>query len=111
MTIKEIFDSMAYGPAPESSSEALAWIAKHGGQFGHYIDGAFTAPGETFTTANPATGKPLAKVTQGTVDDVATAVQAARTTGASTAWAIRAPRSTVNGSAPVFRTMIWISPP
>ncbi|MBL9050060.1 MAG: aldehyde dehydrogenase family protein [Tabrizicola sp.] len=78
MTIKEIFDSMAYGPAPESATEALAWIAKHNGTFGHFIDGSFTAPGETFTTSNPATGKPLAKVTQGTPDDVATAVAAAR---------------------------------
>ena len=78
MTIKEIFDSMAYGPAPESAAEALAWIAKHNGTFGHYIDGAFTKPGDTFTTANPATGKPLAQVTQGTADDVASAVQAAR---------------------------------
>jgi aldehyde dehydrogenase (NAD+) len=78
MTIKEIFDSMAYGPAPESASEALAWIAKHHGTFGHYIDGQFTAPGETFTTSNPATGKPLAEVTQGTAEDVTRAVQAAR---------------------------------
>ena len=53
MTIKEIFDSMAYGPAPESATEALAWIAKHNGTFGHFIDGAFTKPGETFTTAQP----------------------------------------------------------
>ena len=52
MTIKEIFDSMAYGPAPESASEALAWIAKHQGSFGHFIDGQFTAPGQTFTTHN-----------------------------------------------------------
>lgn len=78
MTIKEIFDSMAYGPAPESATEALAWIAKHGATFGHYIDGQFTAPGETFITANPATGKPLARVSQGTPDDVTKAVQAAR---------------------------------
>ncbi|WP_149587956.1 aldehyde dehydrogenase family protein [Tabrizicola flagellatus] len=78
MTIKEIFDSMAYGPAPESAAEALAWIAKHGATFGHYIDGQFTAPGETFTTANPATGKPLAQVTQGTAEDVAKAVAAAK---------------------------------
>ena len=78
MTIKEIFDSMAYGPAPESASEALAWIARHKGTFGHYIDGSFTAPGETFATHNPATGKPLAQVTQGTADDVAAAVAAAR---------------------------------
>jgi aldehyde dehydrogenase (NAD+) len=78
MTIKEIFDSMAYGPAPESTTDALAWIARHNATFGHYIDGCFTKPGETFTTANPATGKPLAQVTQGTADDVARAVQAAR---------------------------------
>ncbi|WP_136645309.1 aldehyde dehydrogenase family protein [Tabrizicola sp. YIM 78059] len=78
MTIKEIFDSMAYGPAPESAAEALAWIAGHEGRFGHYIDGAFTVPGETFTTNNPATGKPLAQVTQGTAEDVAKAVAAAR---------------------------------
>jgi aldehyde dehydrogenase (NAD+) len=78
MTIKEIFDSMAYGPAPESAAEALAWIARHNGTFGHYIDGSFTAPGPTFTTANPATGKPLAQVTQGSPEDVAKAVAAAR---------------------------------
>ena len=78
MTIKEIFDSMAYGPAPESATEALAWIARHNGAFGHWIDGAFTAPAETFTTSNPATGKPLAEVTQGTAEDVALAVAAAR---------------------------------
>ena len=64
MTIKEIFDSMAYGPAPESSAEALAWIAKHQGRFGHWIDGAFAAAGETFATRNPATGDVLALVTQ-----------------------------------------------
>ncbi|MFC3086038.1 aldehyde dehydrogenase family protein [Tabrizicola soli] len=78
MTIKEIFDSMAYGPAPESASEALAWITRHNGTFGHFIDGTFTPPGETFTTSNPATGKPLAQVTQGAPGDVASAVAAAR---------------------------------
>lgn len=77
MTIKEIFDSMAYGPAPESATEALAWIARHNGSFGHFIDGAFTKPGETFATANPATGKPVARVTQGTQADIAAAVAAA----------------------------------
>ncbi|MES2143205.1 MAG: aldehyde dehydrogenase family protein, partial [Pseudomonadota bacterium] len=78
MTIKEIFDSMAYGPAPESSAEAQAWLAKNNRSFGHWIDGAFTKPGKTFTTADPATGKPLAEVTQGSADDVALAVAAAR---------------------------------
>ncbi len=78
MTIKEIFDSMAYGPAPESSAEAQAWLAKNNRSFGHWIDGAFTKPGKTFTTADPATGEPLAEVTQGSADDVALAVAAAR---------------------------------
>ncbi len=78
MTIKEIFDSMAYGPAPESSTEALTWLTKHNHSFGHWIDGAFTKPGETFTTSNPATGKPLAQITQGTADHIASAVAAAR---------------------------------
>jgi aldehyde dehydrogenase (NAD+) len=78
MTIRDIFDTMAYGPAPEANTEALAWIARHGGRFGHWIDGAFTAPGEGFDTRNPATGAVLAHVTQGTADDVARAVAAAR---------------------------------
>ncbi len=78
MTIKEIFDTMSYGPAPESSAEALAWIAKHGARFGHFIDGNFTAPGDTFATSNPATGTKLADVTQGSTSHVDAAVSAAR---------------------------------
>ena len=78
MTVKDIFASMDYGPAPESAAEALAWIAAHGPAFGHFIGGRFTAPGQTFATANPATGAELAQVTQGTKADIAAAVAAAR---------------------------------
>jgi aldehyde dehydrogenase (NAD+) len=82
MTVRDIFDTMAYGPAPESNTEVLAWIDKHKGQFGHWIDGGFTkanaAAGELFETRNPATGKVLAKFTQGTADDLDLAVAAAR---------------------------------
>lgn len=78
MTVCDIFNDMSYGPAPESAAEALAWIASHEGRFGHWIDGGFTAPGTTFATANPATGRPLAEVTQASADDVNTAVAAAR---------------------------------
>jgi aldehyde dehydrogenase (NAD+) len=77
MTIKEIFNTMSYGPAPESSAEATAWIAANA-PFGHWINARFTAPGDTFATNNPATGKALAHVTQGSTDDVAAAVAAAR---------------------------------
>jgi aldehyde dehydrogenase (NAD+) len=75
--VREIFDSMAYGPAPESSAEALAWLA-NSGDFGHWIDGAFTKAGTGFATRNPATGKVLAQVTQGSASDVDAAVKAAR---------------------------------
>ncbi len=85
MTIKEIFDTMSYGPAPEGNSEALAWIARHGGRFGHWIDGRFTEPGTTFATRNPATGALLAEVSEGGADDVAAAVAAA--TRAQPKWA------------------------
>jgi aldehyde dehydrogenase (NAD+) len=77
MTIRDIFDSMAYGAAPESEAEALAWIAQHGGRFGHFIDGRFTAPGTGFATRNPARGTDLAEVTQGSAADVDAAVAAA----------------------------------
>mgnify|MGYP002630341615 CR=1 FL=1 len=77
MTTAEIFETMDYGPAPESAAEALAWIAAHGPSFGHFINGAFTAPGATFATRNPATGRELAQITQGTPEDVDAAVAAA----------------------------------
>lgn len=78
MTVRDIFDSMAYGPAPESASEAMAWIAGHKGRFGHWIDGGWTDVGQTFATMNPARATHLADVTQGTVADVDAAVAAAR---------------------------------
>jgi aldehyde dehydrogenase (NAD+) len=78
MTIKEIFETMEYGPAPEAAGDALAWITDQGARFGHYIDGAFTAAGETFETTNPATGEVLAEITQATQGDVDAAVAAAR---------------------------------
>jgi len=78
MTIKEIFETMDYGPAPESATEALAWIASHGGRFGCFVDGVFDEPGETFPTKNPANGESLAEITQATQADVDRAVAAAR---------------------------------
>ncbi len=76
-TVKEILDSMAYGPTPEAAGEVTAWISDRA-PFGHFIDGSFTAPADTFATDNPATGAPLAQVSQGSAQDVALAVKAAR---------------------------------
>ena len=78
MTIRDIFNEMSYGPAPESSAEAQDWLKAHGSRFGHWIDGGFTKPGETFETKNPATGKALAEVTQGSAKDLDAAIAAAR---------------------------------
>ena len=76
-SVKDILMSMEYGPAPESAVEVQKWLGARGA-FGHFIGGAFTAPGATFGTTNPATGEELAQVTQGTEDDIAAAVAAAR---------------------------------
>ena len=76
--MKEIYDSMDYGPAPEDASEALAWLVDQGDRFGHFIDGAFTEPGNGFMSKNPATGETLATLTQASQADVDAAVAAAR---------------------------------
>ncbi|MBY5971815.1 aldehyde dehydrogenase family protein [Ferrimonas balearica] len=78
MSIKDIFETMDYGPAPEAAGDALAWIVDQGSRFGAFINGEFTAPGDTFETINPATGDVLAEVTQASDADVDAAVVAAR---------------------------------
>src|SRR6056297_91169 len=77
MTVKDIFDTMEYGPAPEDAAEAFAWLVDQGDRFGHFIDGAFTAPGNGFLSKNPATNETLATLTQATQTDVDAAVAAA----------------------------------
>jgi len=80
MSIVEKFMTMEYGPAPEDTSEALAWLDRHGRRFGHFINGASHAPeaGTYFDTADPSTGEKLATVAQGSAADVDSAVKAAR---------------------------------
>ncbi|WP_019956453.1 aldehyde dehydrogenase family protein [Yoonia vestfoldensis] len=85
MTIKDIFNTMDYGPALESKAEALAWLAEHDNLVGHFIAGKWTPARDDFATSNPATGEKLAGVTKGTSADIAAAVAAARK--AQTAWA------------------------
>ncbi len=78
MTVKENFDTMDYGPAPESKTEAMDWLATHKSKFGHFINGSFTKPAKSFATKNPATGEVLAKISQASQKDVDSAVKAAR---------------------------------
>ena len=44
--ITEKFESMEYGPAAEDASEVNRWLDGHGRQFGHFIGGVFTMPGD-----------------------------------------------------------------
>src|SRR5919107_224515 len=78
-SIPDIFESMSYGPAPEAAAPAHAWLEGHGRRFGVFIDGEWSPPGsDTFETFNPASGKPLARITQAGVPEVDRAVRAAR---------------------------------
>lgn len=80
MSVAHYYDTMDYGPAPESDGEARAWLRKHAAEFGHFIGGAFVAPreGTYFADFEPATGKTLASIAQGSVADVDAAVATAR---------------------------------
>ena len=76
--IRDILRTMDYGPSPESDDHVVAWLEAHRSGFGHFVGGAFTAPGASFDVVNPASGKTLARVTQGTAADIDHAVAAAR---------------------------------
>jgi len=80
-TVAKIFETMEYGPAPESAAPALEWIKQHdNGRFGHSIGGGWVAPAEGgyFETINPATKAVLARIAQGSKVDVDAAVAAAK---------------------------------
>ena len=79
MNVAEIFETMDYGPAPESPTPALAWI-KERQPFGLFINGQWVKPasGQYLDSINPSTGKPLAQVAAASGADVDAAVAAAR---------------------------------
>jgi aldehyde dehydrogenase (NAD+) len=77
-SVAEVFETMAWGPAPEAAEPAMAWLDRHARQFGHFIGGAIKPATSTFAVYNPANRQILADVAQGTADDIGAAVQAAR---------------------------------
>jgi len=80
VSITEIFESLPYGPAPESAGLANEWLDGHGREFGLFIGGEWrtAASGELFETLNPGNGRPIAKISQANETDVNAAVEAAR---------------------------------
>ena len=75
----DIFETMEYGPAPEASAPALAWIQEHQ-PFGLFIKNEWVKPtsGQYLESVNPATGKSLTRVAAGSSADVDAAVASAR---------------------------------
>ncbi|MDQ0475407.1 aldehyde dehydrogenase family protein [Labrys wisconsinensis] len=78
MSVAHYFDTMDYGPAPEADTEARAWLKSHADGFGNFIAGRFTEAAGRFDTVEPATGKVLASIAQGSAADIDAAVAAAR---------------------------------
>jgi aldehyde dehydrogenase (NAD+) len=78
-SVADIFESMSYGPAPESDAPARAWLAAHAPHLRLFIGGEWREPsgGEYFPTVNPAAATPLIDIAQGTAKDVDAAVRAA----------------------------------
>ena len=77
-SVREVFDTMEYGPAPESAKPAEQWLEQRNARFGHFIGGTWTKPSSTFEVINPATGKRIAAVSEGSAKEVDAAVKAAR---------------------------------
>lgn len=86
MSVAEIFETMEYGPAPESPAVVNAWLDHHQRRFDLLIDNRWHAPaqGAYVEVRNPATGVMLAQVANAAATDVDQAVQAARR--AFTSW-------------------------
>ncbi|MBV9542203.1 MAG: aldehyde dehydrogenase family protein, partial [Alphaproteobacteria bacterium] len=78
MSVANVLKSMEYGPAPEAAAPALDWLKSHNEKFGLFINGTWVNAGASFDSTNPATGKKLASIGEGTASDVDKAVKAAR---------------------------------
>jgi aldehyde dehydrogenase (NAD+) len=80
MKIKEIYDTMTYGPALEDASEAIQFLENHQRTFNLFINGKWIAPSskEYFDSINPATTEKLAKISEANETDVNKAVAAAK---------------------------------
>jgi len=76
----EIFKTMEYGPAPESSAAVNAWLDEHGRKFGLFINNHWVTPkgAKYFGSRDPSSGELLAETVQASQKEVDDAVAAAR---------------------------------
>ena len=82
--VRELFESMEYGPATEDASLAFAWIQEQDGVLGHWINGDWYPAKTHLTSLDPSTGKKIAEVGHAGSTEIDAAVAAARR--ASTQW-------------------------
>ena len=80
-TLLEKFNTMEYGPAPESAAAVDAWLDDHDRKFGLFINNQWVLPKDAqyYPSLNPADGGLLAETTQAGQNEVDEAVAAART--------------------------------
>jgi aldehyde dehydrogenase (NAD+) len=80
MSLLDIFETMDYGPAPESPAAVNAWLDEHERKFGMFIDNQWVSPEdvEYYPSYNPADGEKLADTVQAGQVEVDQAVHAAR---------------------------------
>ena len=78
--IAEIFNTMNYGPAPESNTNVLNWLKSYEKSSRIFINGEWqkATTKNLFDSCNPATGEQLAKIAQSTSQQVDLAVASAR---------------------------------
>ena len=79
MEIKEIYNTMVYGPAPETAKPALEFLENHNRKFELFIDGAWVKPNSKkyLDSNNPSNKEFLAQIAEADETDVDKAVKAA----------------------------------
>ena len=80
MKVKDIYQTMAYGPAPESAEEAIQFLESYHRKFKLFINGKWvdSSSGEYFESINPCTKEVLANISEASDSDVNKAVAAAK---------------------------------
>lgn len=80
MSVKEIFETMEYGPAPESDKAVKDWLTKNNNKFGLFINGKWENPNskQFFETVNPSNKHTLAEIAHANEKDVNKAVKSAK---------------------------------
>ena len=80
MSLSDIFETMEYGPAPESAVAVNTWLEEHNRHFGLFINNEWIFPegSDTYPSINPASLEKMADTTQAGQEEVDTAVAAAR---------------------------------